>query len=133
MKVFISYAQSDLGAAQEIASALTKGKHDVWFDFEQVSPGENWAQKVAAGLEGADAIVRVISPEAMKSKWIRADIDYALTSSKYAGRLIPVMVKATKDFPWILRELNLIDATRKPATAGQQVLEALRQSKVGSR
>src|SRR2546425_11658911 len=120
MKVYISYDSSDLNVVREIATALSKAKHEVWLDYERVAPGDNFAEKLARGLKQSDAIITVISPEAMKSKFVRADIEYALTTPKLEGRLIPVMVKPTKDVPWILQEINLIDVTRKPATAGEQ-------------
>lgn len=133
MKVYISYAESDLDAVKEIAAALSKAKHEVWLDYEQAAPGDNLAQKAADGLKQSDAIITIISPDAMKSKFVRADIDYALTAPRMEGRLIPVLVKPTKDVPWILREINLIDATQKPATAAEQIVAALKQPKVASR
>ncbi|MSR56967.1 MAG: toll/interleukin-1 receptor domain-containing protein [Planctomycetaceae bacterium] len=132
MQVFISYAQSDREAAKGIADALTKGGHNVWLDYEQVVPGENYALQVAKALEKSDAMVSIISPDAMKSRFVRGDIDYALSEPKYAGRLVPVMVKPTnpKDVPWILEQLNWIDATANARSAGSKVVAALKQSAV---
>jgi hypothetical protein len=133
MKVYISYDASDLDVVKQIATTLSKAKHDVWLDYERLSPGDNWAEKVGEGLKQSDAIITVISPDAMKSRFVRADIEYALTAPRLEGRLIPVLVKPTKDIPWILTKINLIDATRKPATAGEQVISALKQPNVHSR
>ena len=130
MKVFISYAHADREVVKSIAATLSKAKHDVWVDYERLVPGDNWAEKVATGLKQSDAIVTVISPSSMKSRFVRADIDYALTTPKLEGRLIPVLVKPTKDFPWILEDLNLIDATRRPDKAGEQILATLKSPRV---
>jgi hypothetical protein len=36
---------------------------------------------------------------------VRNEIEQALSSSRFRDRLVPVIVRPTKDIPWILREI----------------------------
>ena len=46
--IFVSYASSDLEIARYIVSQLQKAGCLVWFDKEQIQPGENWEEVTAA-------------------------------------------------------------------------------------
>ncbi len=65
---------------------------DVWLPEEQLLPGDNWAAKVGSVLEDADAMVVLLSPDSMKSEWVRHDIEYALGTAQFKGRLIPAEI-----------------------------------------
>ncbi len=64
-------------------------------------------------MKSAEAMVVLLSPEAIESRWVSHEIEYALGAKRLQDRLIPVLVRPTKKIPWILRELQLI-IQRKP-------------------
>ena len=99
--VFISYAHSDLAVARQVAAQLEDAGNKVWFADDAVFPGENLMLEVGKALEKSDAMVVLISPESMKSDWVRQDIKFALSAPQYRGRLIPVIVKPTGCPPWV--------------------------------
>jgi len=105
-KVFISHAASDESLASQLAEQLERAGLEVLNPYEEIVPGENWAEKVAHGLEESDFMLIVITPGAMKSEWLRNDINYALSSKKFRDRLVTVLVGPTMespgDVPWIL-------------------------------
>ena len=55
-------------------------------------------------------MVVLITPHAFESEWVKEEIQYALTSEHYQGRLIPVFLgheaETLVDAPWILRKLS---------------------------
>ena len=113
MKVFISYADSDREVAQRMTQSLKADGLSVWSDEDEVFPGDNWAAKVAQGVEEADAIVALLTPEALHSRSVRSDINYALGKKALKDKLIPVWlseedVAQQESFPWILRHLQMI-------------------------
>jgi len=112
MKVFISHSQEDEVLARRIADVLKKAGLDVWDDRE-IFPGDNWAAKVAQALDESNAMVVLLTADALKSRWVQHDISFALGENRYKKRLIPVIVgspeKATGDYyPWILNRLKTI-------------------------
>jgi hypothetical protein len=125
MKVFLSYARPERELAKELASHLNQAGYHVWNTEEEILPGDNFAEKIAQALEDSDAMVVLLSPEAVESTWVRAEIDYALGSLNYAGRLVPVVVRPTPDIPWILRTMNALHAGKDRAALGRRIIRQL--------
>jgi hypothetical protein len=132
MNVFISYAHEDAKWADSIRQVLRESKEtsrfEVWNRELELQPGENWALKLGKALEASDAMVVLLSPQSVKSPFVRQEIDFALTQPKFRDRLISVMVKPTRDIPWILRTLPFIDATGGKEEAFREVASALTAS-----
>ena len=132
MKVFISHAHTDEPLVKKIAAVLEDAGLEVWDDTREIMPGDNWADKVARALEESEAMVVILTPDALRSSWVRRDIDYALGEQGYRKRLIPVLVGDPKEFskeevPWILRHLRMIKlAEHAKAEEGiRQIAQAL--------
>ena len=123
MKVFLSYAESDREVAKEIASRLEEAGHVVWSADEALFPGENAALEAGKALKKSEAMVVLISPQAMKSSWVRREIEFALGASQYRGRLIPVMVKPTADIPWILKKLPIVRLGKHIAETSREIAD----------
>lgn len=116
MKVFISYACEDKEIARKLSRSLEEAGFEVWLDENNILPGDNWAEKVSQALKESQAMVVLVSPAAMDSKWVRHEIEFALGAKEYSGRLVPVFVgspdRIPRDrLPWILRRLRGIELT----------------------
>jgi len=134
VKVFISHSCQDEVLARRVADGLRKRGLDVW-DDRDVFPGDNWARKLSKALEQAQAMVVLITPDALRSDWVRREIEYALGKEKFSGRLIPVVVGPLEnipkdEIPWILWRLNVINLTNpeKEQDAVEQIAKALRKA-----
>jgi hypothetical protein len=99
----------------------------VWDAAIDIEPGENLGDALSEALNNSDAMVALISPASGQSPWVSREIEFALTHPRYQERLIPVLVRPTRDFPWILNRLQFIDATVDSKDAPNRVIEALRQ------
>jgi hypothetical protein len=106
MKVFLTNAAKDELLAAQLASRLTDAGIDVLTPYGDIVPGDNWAEKVAQALDDSDLMLILLTPGAMQSDSLRNDIEYGLSSKKFRGRLMTVIVGATVsspgDVPWIL-------------------------------
>lgn len=106
MKVFLTHAAKDESLAAQLAKQLSAAGIDVLNPYGDIVPGDNWAQKVAEALDESDLMLILVTPGAMQSDSLRNDIDYALSSKKFRGRLMSVIVgpvgSDTEDVPWIL-------------------------------
>ena len=109
MKVFLSHAPKDDGLAHQLADRLTREGFAVWLAQDEVAPGDNWAKKIGKALDDAELMVLLLTHAALKSDSVRQNLDYALGTRKYEGRLFSVIVgptkKPSKDVPWILLRL----------------------------
>ena len=125
MQVFLSYARSDESFAKDLSSELTKRGLSVWLEEEKILPGDNLHQRIADALASSNAMVVLVSPEAMNSQFVRSEIEYALGNPGYEGRLFPVEVRPTKDVPWILSKLQRFSASQGAKKISQSIAHAL--------
>ena len=125
MKVFLSHAMADAAQAEDLASRLEAEGFDVWRSDRDLEPGTNWALAIGKALESARAMVVLLSPDSVKSEWVIKEIDFALNSPKYEWRVIPVLLRPTADFPWILEKMQIIKVGKSWDAACRRVSEAL--------
>ncbi len=118
MRVFVTYASRDRELAVQLAANLSAAGFSVWNPEEDVVPGDNPANVRGKALDESDLFVALITRGALdESELLRGEIQYALTSERFEGRLIPVLVdhvtfQAGKDVPWILLKLNPVYVSR---------------------
>ena len=114
MKVFISHAYTDEPFVRKVVTGLEKVGLEVWDATREILPGDNWADKISQALQESEAMVVLLTPDALRSSSVRWEIEYALGQQGYRERLIPVLVGdpeeiPKEDVPWILRRLHMID------------------------
>ena len=79
--VFVSYAHKDsAGVFPEIARLHDCG-YKIWYD-EGIDPGNEWPDEVAKALEKCAFFVVFISPNAVSSKNVKNEINFALNEEK---------------------------------------------------
>ena len=133
MKVFMSHSHADAELAARVSKGLRNEGLDVWDPDLNLLPGDNWAAEVARALEESDAMVVLLTPDAVNSPWVRREMEYALGTKRYSNRLIPVSIGdrgriAAHDVPWIVRRLpwvELEDRGRSPAGI-ERIADAIR-------
>lgn len=113
MKVFISHSHDTRALAHKVSEALKRAGLDVWNE-QEILPGDNWAAKIGQALESSQAMVVLLTPEALNSPTVLWDIEYALGRKTFSKRLIPVLVGfgenlPLENLPWILKHLQVIE------------------------
>ena len=109
MQVFISHASADRDLAEGLAAELEKAGIKAWAPYRSVMPGDNWALEVGKALETSQVMLVLLTRESQHSPDPRVgqDVQYALTSGNYRGRVFPVLVnmrtfQASFELPWVL-------------------------------
>jgi hypothetical protein len=124
-KVFLSYDRADRDPARKIAEQLREAGLTVWDPEQELLPGADWNTALRKALETSEALVVLLSPDAMQSRSVSHEIEYALGARHLRGRLIPVLLRATRQVPWILRDLQMI-RYEDPVKTGQHIVELLK-------
>jgi hypothetical protein len=130
MKVFISYAGTDVRAAETVAAALSKRGLEPWIAANAKVGGE-LHKSVTNALEESDAMVVLVSPDAMRSQWVQSEIELALTTPRFKDRLIPLLVRPTTEgsIPWILNTFQITDLPTSPAGVERVVAQVVERLK----
>lgn len=71
--VFISYAHSDSGEAERLVKALRATNVAGWLDAADISGGEGVPSAVRDALKRSSAVVVLLSPHALNSRWVQFD------------------------------------------------------------
>jgi hypothetical protein len=131
--VFISHSDSDSAWARQLSERLKVAGLEVWDPSTELLPGSDFSQEVSKALARSDALIVLVSPEAMKSDWVRREIQFALGEERFQARLVPVLVKPTPSstIPWILRGLEW--AKGSPNRVAERIVTLLRRSRSESR
>jgi hypothetical protein len=133
VKVLVSHSHADAELAARISVALRNEGLEMWNPDLNLLPGDNWAAEVARALEKSDAMVVLLTPDAISSPWVRREMEYALGAKRYSNRLIPVAIGdrariPSHDVPWIVRQLpwvELEDREQGPARV-ERIADAIR-------
>lgn len=112
MQVYISHVAADDKLADRVAAVLREAGLQVW-DESQILPGDNWAEKLAEGLQASNAIVVLLTPNSANSANVGYEVGYALGNKDFKGRLIPVVVERPGEMapiaaPWVFSKLRTI-------------------------
>jgi hypothetical protein len=113
MKVFISYTQEDKKYASLIADKLREAGHEVWYDRWSLRVGDNLIQKINEGLKETDALIVIVSKNALRSKWVMHEFSAIALGdlSNKKSRIIPVLVDKSS-VPQYLARYVYVDLTR---------------------
>jgi hypothetical protein len=90
-KLFLSYSRKDLEFVGRLSKALLARDQEVWVDLEGIQPSEDWLNAIHAAIEGADALIFVVSPDSVDAASVCArEIEHALAHNK---RMIPIVCR----------------------------------------
>jgi formylglycine-generating enzyme required for sulfatase activity len=112
MRIFLSYASEDRARIEPIRHALAEQGHDIFYDREDLKPGESFDSKIRAAIERCDLFVCFLTPHTVDAgsytlselavcerMWPRAN-----------GRVLPVILADVprKDIPAYLRSVTCL-------------------------
>src|SRR4028119_300381 len=109
-QVFLSYADADRATMEKIRSSLRRESITVWTNKTDIQTGEAFEEAINRGIEQADNLVFLLSPDSVNSTYCQRELDLAVSLNK---RIIPLLVQETdpNQVPIALGELHYIDLT----------------------
>jgi TIR domain len=127
--IFISYARSDSSAlAEELVAGLEVAGFRAFLDRQDIAAAEDWEARLGALILGADTVVFILSPAAVKPERCAWEVERAAELGK---RLIPVQGAPVPEaeVPERLRRLNYIFFREGQSFARplRELADALRQ------
>src|SRR5262245_42373762 len=88
-KVFISYSRRDSASyAKRLVDALEARGLAAKLDTRDLEFGERWQLQLKDFIRQSDAVVFIVSPKSIESKWCRWEVAQVAAQSK---RLVPIV------------------------------------------
>jgi hypothetical protein len=124
-KIFISHASQDKVFVDQLVSDLATHSIPVWYDKLDVRLGDSIPGKINSGISEAKYFLIVLSPAAIKSKWVQEELNAALMRQiASAGTfLIPVLVQDCA-VPPLLSHRRFADFRESYEAGLEEILEA---------
>lgn len=122
--VFLSYASSDWPAVEKMKAALEQSGVEVFFDKDQLQPGNEWEGKLRRSIHQCSLFVPVISRQTLTPdrRFFRLEWNLALEEAQMASFssdeafLLPVVIDDTRiDDPALPAKFRTIQWTALPA------------------
>ncbi len=115
-QAFFSYSEVDIATMHQVRGILLRSGITVWTNKTDIQTGEVFEEAINRGIEQADNIVYLISPDALTSHYCQQEIDYALSLNK---RIIPLLIRTIdlEEIPPVIRALQFIDLTNNQTEA----------------
>lgn len=121
--VFISHATEDRPFIdREIVGSLGSHGVETWYAKEDIQGSEEWDRCILEGLRSSDWFLLVMSPRSAQSKWVKAEVDWAVKNRW--ERFIPVLMEDCdpESFHLWLARLQYVDFTRDKDEARRNLL-----------
>lgn len=112
MPIFISYSHNDRDFVDKLATHLIKNNAHIWVDRWEIKVGESMIERVQNELQGASAILVILSKSSVQSEWCKKELSAGLIRelSEKAILVLPVLIEQC-DVPIFLREKKYADFT----------------------
>lgn len=123
VEAFLSHSHKDREFVSQIAALLRKNRIRFWYSGKHIVGAEQWHDEIGKALARCDWFILFISPNAVRSRWVKQELLYSLNEARYEERIVPVIVKDC-DFgllSWTLHQIEMVDF-RKDFHAGCRAL-----------
>ena len=90
-EIFISYCRRDKAFAERFLAALKDNGYssdNIWIDWEDIPASSDWEAEIKKGIETANSIIFILSPEWAKSGECAKELKFA---AEYNKRLFPIV------------------------------------------
>lgn len=98
--VFISYSHANREMAMAISHALERNGAEVWLDEKMMPFGTSISASCEAGIRRSEKVLFLITPESLRSDWVRFEFHTAVAVAKELKRgklIIPMVVNVGYD------------------------------------
>jgi TIR domain len=109
--IFMSFADRDAAFANEVKEHLMLANYEfVFLDFDKMAPivDENWEKRLYDELSQCDAVILVLTPNWLVSKWCFAE----MAQARALGKFILPLVFADLDQPFVATDIPPVDLTQ---------------------
>jgi hypothetical protein len=108
--VFISHSSRDRDFVVRLARMLKDHNVDYWFSVH-IAGAKQWHDEIGRALDRCDWFLIVLTPNSVRSQWVKRELLFALNEIRYNERIIPVLRKPCeyRRLSWTLPDLQLVD------------------------
>jgi tetratricopeptide (TPR) repeat protein len=108
LKVFISYSRRDMAFADRLVTALESRDIEVVIDRRDLPLLEEWQNELIGFIRKADAVVYLLSPSSINSKWCKWEVEQVAALNKRLAPIVAEALPAEANLPEIINRINFL-------------------------
>ena len=123
-ELFLSHSNHDRAFALKLAATLRQHGVPTWHSESNIRGGQQWHDEIGAALERCDWFAVVLSPDSVKSEWVKRELLFALSEDRLRRRILPLHYRTTvpKRLSWTLSQYQIIDFRKRYEPACRELL-----------
>jgi hypothetical protein len=131
-RIFLSHSTKDREFVErELVQLLHGHGLKFWYSKLNILTAEQWQEAILRGLEECEWFVVVMSPRAVASRWVRAEVTWAF-EHRAEGMIIPLLLEECNYWKLHMQIplLQHVDFRQATAEARQKLVELVRSTPV---
>ncbi len=106
--VFLSHSAKDRAFVLRLAKILKQHKIPFWYSATHIVAAKQWHDEIGRALNRCNWFLVVLTPDAVRSAWVKRELLFALNEGRYNEKIIPVLRKPCKyaRLSWTLPEFE---------------------------
>ncbi len=110
-EVFLSHSSRDRDFVVRLTRVLKSHKISYWYSATHIVAAKQWHDEIGDALSRCDWFIVVLTPDSVRSQWVKRELLFALNQDRYNERIIPVLRKPCEysRLSWTLPEFQLVD------------------------
>ena len=112
-EVFLSHSARDRRIVERLGNVLREHGVPVWYSRTSIVGAKQWHDEIGKALTRCDWFVLVLSPHSVKSQWVKRELLYALSDTRYDEPIVPLLHRPCKhqNLSWTLGVFEFVDFT----------------------
>jgi hypothetical protein len=101
-EVFLSHSSRDREFVVRLTRVLKRHGVRYWYSATHIAGAKQWHDEIGRALARCDWFLVILTPDAVRSVWVKRELLFALNAGRYNERIIPVLRKTLRLFPIVL-------------------------------
>jgi hypothetical protein len=89
-EAFLSHSSVDRAMAEQIAETLRLHGVPTFYSPKNIVGHQQWQDEILQALQRCDWFLVLLSPEAMRSMWVKRETAFALSERRYNDTIVPL-------------------------------------------
>jgi TIR domain len=123
-EVFLSHSSKDRDFVVRLARVLRRHKVGYWYSATHIAGAKQWHDEFGRALARCTWFLVVLTPDSVRSQWVKRELLFALNEQRYSERIIPVLRRPCEysRLSWTSPEFQIVDLTRNFDVGCRQLL-----------
>ena len=123
-EIFLSHATADRRFVDTLARTLRRHGLSVWYSRTHLRCAQQWHDEIGKALARCNWFAVVMTEDAIKSKWVKRELLYALRNDRFHERIVPILYKRCdpEQLSWALPTFQFVDFTHGSRAGYQDLL-----------